>query len=196
MMHPHTTCRQVNECVGLGVFATQDIPKGTIMNIESSLDILIEKGLYEKLPSEYRSYVDTYSYVDEGDICRINWDHARYLNHCCFPNTLTTAYGFEIAIENIKKGEQVTCDYRLFNHKIPELSLICNQKNCVKMLKFPGLRQHIDLCDEAIKNALRGFSGVPQPLFDLMDNSIKNALEDFLKNNENYESLGNWVIPK
>ena len=45
MIHPHTELRFINEQMGFGVFATQFIPKGTIIWALDELDQILEAEL-------------------------------------------------------------------------------------------------------------------------------------------------------
>ena len=190
MMHPHTACKMVNEIVGLGVFATQDIPKGTITWVNDGLDIRIEKKALEKLPSVCQDYIEKYSYVkDPSEDCIINWDHARYMNHCCFSNTLCTAYNFDVAIVDIKKNEQITCDYRMFDPCDSEMLLSCQKKNCLKQLKKQKLRPIIDVWDKKIQDALYELRKLPQQLLDIVPAEDLEDLDNFIKNKKPYRSI-------
>lgn len=41
MIHPKTELRYINDTVGYGVFATDRIPKGTIVYVKDSLEITV-----------------------------------------------------------------------------------------------------------------------------------------------------------
>lgn len=193
-MHPHTTCKEVNEFVGLGIFASQDIPKGTITWASDKLDICIDNSAIEKLPPIFQEYIDRYSYVvDSKGSCVINWDHTKYMNHCCFANTLCTAYNFDIAIEDIKKGEQITCDYRMLEITGPEIALVCKRKGCLKMLKYDELHQNIEIWDERIKEAFSSFYKVAQPLLSVVATEDMEQVNNFLQNKGEYKSVATTI---
>lgn len=48
-MHPDTEIRHLSEEVGVGVFATKLIPKGTIVWIKDELDIVLDEENIESL---------------------------------------------------------------------------------------------------------------------------------------------------
>ena len=49
MMHPDTEIRYVSEEVGVGVFATKLIPKGTTVWIKDELDMILTEEYIESL---------------------------------------------------------------------------------------------------------------------------------------------------
>ncbi|MEX0823486.1 MAG: SET domain-containing protein-lysine N-methyltransferase, partial [Balneolaceae bacterium] len=98
MIHPHTELRFVNQKKGRGVFATRFILKGTITYVKDELEIEIPPDDPRLADPAYRDIIETYSYIDRDGTMVISWDHAKYVNHCCQCNTMSTGYGFEIAI--------------------------------------------------------------------------------------------------
>ena len=44
MIHPKTELRFVNDDIGYGVFATEFIPKGTILYVKDELEIKVSKN--------------------------------------------------------------------------------------------------------------------------------------------------------
>lgn len=48
-MHPNTEIQFVSEQVGVGVFATKFIPKGTIVWIKDDLDLMLTEEFIESL---------------------------------------------------------------------------------------------------------------------------------------------------
>ena len=58
-----------------------------------------------------------------------------YINHSCSPNVGLIADGVWVAIQNIKIGEEICCDYGTFE-TFPEwtMSCHCNSKDCRKII--------------------------------------------------------------
>ena len=110
MIHPDTEIRYVSDKVGIGVFATKLIPKGTIMWIRDELDMVLDEDYIESLDEARQEYIYKYFYEDDDGYV-LCWDHARYMNHSFNYNCVDTAYGFELAVRDIHPGEQITCDY-------------------------------------------------------------------------------------
>ena len=115
MIHPKTELRFLNDTVGYGVFATDFIPEGTIVYVKDSLELIISPTDYLIHTHEMQEVIDKYSYIDVLGNMIVSWDFAKYVNHCCNCNTISTGYGFEIAIRNIIKCEQITDEYGIFN---------------------------------------------------------------------------------
>ncbi|MCK9573595.1 MAG: SET domain-containing protein-lysine N-methyltransferase, partial [Candidatus Omnitrophica bacterium] len=54
-------------------------------------------------------------------------DETRYLNHSCNANILGADPGFDIVVRDIKKGEELTYDYRDFYDDI-KMQCHCGEK--------------------------------------------------------------------
>ena len=115
MIHPNTELKLINEHIGYGVFATADIPEGTIVYVKDSLELIVSPTDYLMHSEAMKDVIEKYSYIDEKGNRIISWDFAKYVNHCCNCNTISTGYGFEMAIRDIQKGEQITDEYGIFN---------------------------------------------------------------------------------
>lgn len=115
MLHPDTEIRFVSEEIGVGVFATRLLRKGTIAWIEDDLDMQISEEQLASLDPLRREVVLKYSYTGHGGNHVLCWDHARYLNHSFFPNLAPTAYGLELCARDILPGEELRCDYATFH---------------------------------------------------------------------------------
>jgi hypothetical protein len=115
MIHPDTQLKWINVHTGWGVFATAFIPRGTIVYVQDALDIVITVDSPLLTDPRYRQWVDKYSVIEPNGNRVMCWDIAKYVNHCCHYNTLSTGYGFEIAVRDIYTDEELTDDYGLFN---------------------------------------------------------------------------------
>ncbi len=111
MMHPDTEIRFVSEEIGVGVFATKLIPKGTIVWIKDELDRILTEEYIDSLDKLQKEYIYKYSYLETDGIYVLHWDHAKYMNHSFIPNCVDTVYDFQLAVRDIQPGEQLTCDY-------------------------------------------------------------------------------------
>jgi len=107
---------------GIGLFAAEPIKNGTIVwKFIPGFDIALTIKKVNKLPKITRDWVFHYGYLDkdtkEWVICV---DDARFFNHSKNPNTTTPntkgrRNELTIASRNIKKGEEITCDYFEFD---------------------------------------------------------------------------------
>jgi SET domain-containing protein len=111
-----------SDIAGIGLFADEDIPKGTITwRFMPGYDTLLTDEAIDKLPEPARSNLRDHAYRDAASgLYVLCIDNARFMNHADEPNTagVHTAGaidGYDIATRDISKGEELTCDYRLFD---------------------------------------------------------------------------------
>ncbi len=188
MIHPDTEIRLVNPEVGYGVFATKKIPMGTIVYVKDDLEIMISQEDYYKYSDSLKKVIDRYSYIDPEGYRIISWDFAKYTNHCCDPNTISTGYGFEIAIKDIEPGEQITDEYGIFNLD-KEIHLVCDKQNCRKVVCNEDFDKYYQEWDQKIIPALEKVPFVKQPLYEFIDEITKKELEEFFKDPSKYKSV-------
>ncbi len=188
MMHPFTVVRIQDESMGYGVFATQFIPKGTIVFVQDPLDLDIPWEKFDRLPERYRSIVKKYGYVTNHGHFVVSWDHGKYVNHCCHPNTLTTGYGFEIAIEDIQAGEEITDDYGLLNLQ-DNFAMSCHKTGCRKLLDCNDWHHLSPSWDQTVKVALSLIKQVEQPLMSYLDEETSSNLSHYLETGDGYVSV-------
>jgi SET domain-containing protein len=98
---------------GLGVFAGESIAKGTrIWRYVHGFDRCYTPKQFKKLPKPARDYLTTYGYKVDGEII-FTVDNDHYINHSANPNTYMKN-GYVIATRTIRKGQEITNDYREF----------------------------------------------------------------------------------
>ncbi len=168
MMHPDTALRPVDDLIGLGVFASQPIPKGTVVYVLEPMDLVLPADSPLLCDPLYAQTLDKYAYVMPDGSRVVCWDHGKYVNHACDPNTLSTPYGFEIAVRDIAAGEEITDDYALFNLDRP-FSCCCGSPRCRGVVNQSDLETFADDHDQAIQDALRHFDAVEQRMLPLID---------------------------
>ena len=189
MIHPHTQLQYINDQLGYGVFATAVIPKGTIVYVQDGLDIVIPPDSFLLQDPLQRAQIDKYAVVEPPDGQRIvSWDHAKYVNHCCHSNILSTGYGFEIALHDIQPGEELRDDYGLFNLDW-DITLVCQHQDCRGQLKTADLARQIKQWDAQIQAALQHTLAVPQQLWSLLDMETESSLQHYLHTGEDYWSV-------
>ena len=99
---------------GLGVFAGELIRKGTkIWRFVEGFDRAYSPKQFSKLPKPAREFLKNYGYRVDGEIL-FTVDNDRHINHSEDPNTFLKS-GYAIARRNIRKGEEITNDYREFD---------------------------------------------------------------------------------
>lgn len=98
---------------GIGLFADEFIPKGTLIwKFVPGFDFALKKKELNKLPKVAKSWILHYGYYNEvegGHVICV--DNARFMNHSENSNTDDTNIRGTIAKRDIKKGEEITCNY-------------------------------------------------------------------------------------
>ena len=188
MMHPDTEMRLIDEQMGYGVFARRFIPKGTIIYARDPLDQTFAPGDPLLENPAVSDVIEKYTYTEPTGVRVLCWDIGKYVNHCCHPTTLTTGYGFEIAIRDLFPGDEITDDYAIFNCSVP-IPLLCCKENCRGML-IPGeFDIHVESWDERIQDALPRVERVEQALWHLLDAKTVRDLRRYLKTGKGYRSI-------
>lgn len=187
MMHPHTELRFMSEAIGHGVVATRDIPAGTITWVQDKLDREFEPTQIELLGERYINHLGTYCFRNQFGRWVLCWDHARFVNHSFKSNCMTTAYNFEIAIRDIKAGEELTDDYGYLNvsesfHPIDE--------GCERKVVHPDdlVRFYPDW-DNVLRATWPQIPGVDQPLRPLLEAGLWRRIERIAHGKEQMASI-------
>lgn len=188
MIHPNTELRFVSESIGYGVFATAPIPRGTVVYAKDPLEVEVTPGEYARMSPTMQVIVEKYSYIDQHGIRIISWDHAKYVNHRCDCNTMSTGYGFEIALRDICEGEEITDEYALFN-LIESIELACDCPNCRRILRPEDIDTYYPIWDEKVKLALPHILDVAQPLWEFVPEETRRSLQHYLSGRGPYRSV-------
>lgn len=188
MLHPHTELGAVSPEIGVGVFARAPIPKGTVVYIKDPLEICIPSDDTRLLQEGVRSIIDRYSYTEANGNRILSWDLAKYVNHSCDPNTISTGYGFEIAIRDIAPGDEITDDYGLLNIE-QVMACNCGSSRCRKRIRPDDLQRHYPRWDRTVREALLNYREVEQPLEHLLDDLTRYQLKRYLDGGKDYLSV-------
>lgn len=112
----------VSPIEGIGLFADEDIAEGTVTwRFVPGFDLLFSEADIEDLPETARDMLRTYTYLNPKTGMRVFCiDNARFMNHASDANTAGVhtegaIEGYDVATRNIRKGEELTCDYRQFD---------------------------------------------------------------------------------
>ena len=97
---------------GIGLFADQFIKKGTVTwKYTPEYDVSYSKEQVERMPEIAKKRFLDFSYFDfnikKYILC---FDDQRFINHSKNPN-ISSKPEIDIANRNIKKGEELTCNY-------------------------------------------------------------------------------------
>lgn len=99
---------------GIGVFAGEFIRKGTkIWRFVEGYDRFYSPKEFARLPKAARDFLKSYGYRVDGEVL-LTVDNDRHINHSDAPNTYLRN-GYAIARRNIRKGTEITNDYREFD---------------------------------------------------------------------------------
>ena len=188
MIHPDLELRYINDAIGYGVFAKKLIPEGTITYIKDSLEIEISPEAYQSHPPVMQQAIEKYSYIDERGYRIVSWDIAKYVNHCCQSNTISTGYGFEFALRDILPGEQVTDEYGIFNLQY-EMQVFCGNAQCRKVIRPDDFDHFYKEWDKSIQKSLPKLNQVDQPLLPMMDPDARLELDAFFDDPSTYKSV-------
>lgn len=152
---------------GLGLFATEAVPAGTIVwHPCSRCPVFSGPSLSALGPSQFRQLDEYGYYLEDGSIilpCTL----AFLLNHSCEANVLDYGLDFGITVRDIDPGDEITCDYRTFASD-PGWSVECRcgSRRCAGQIS-PANALPERLVHEwtaGIEHALELVRRVPQPL--------------------------------
>jgi uncharacterized protein len=120
---------------GLGVYANRDFKNGETVLRWDVTNELTRRDV-DKLPESDRRYV---SYLNKKYV--LMQPPERFVNHSCDPNTSARDH-CDIAIRDIKKGEEITGDYS--EESIPGTEMVCNCRSIkcrgrIKPQSYPTL---------------------------------------------------------
>jgi hypothetical protein len=164
MMHPHTELRLVSAVIGSGVFATAPIPKGTLTWVRDPLDQRIEFES-DDFPSGLLNMevVRRYLYTDRQGRVILLWDHGRFVNHSCSPNTAGGLNNdFSVALRDIAAGEEITEDYGELMG-FDGFDCHCGHSDCRRFVESLEQTQVFPR-EQAVRAALKAGRELNQPL--------------------------------
>lgn len=100
---------------GLGLFATELIPAGTLVwDFDDPIDQNLPVARLDQYPSWVRKYIAIYGYREKDHVVLCG-DDARYFNHSKQPNCRSGHGTQTLALRDIKVGEELTDDYETFD---------------------------------------------------------------------------------
>lgn len=108
---------RTSELDGVGVFAAEPIPAGTrIWEFTEGVDLRMPPEMVEAIPEPLQTRIRKYCYLEEDSgqyvLCG---DNAKFMNHSFEPNCDDSSGAYTMALRDIEAGEELTCDYRLFD---------------------------------------------------------------------------------
>ena len=98
----------------------------------------------------------TNRYDLDGDV---SWNTARLINHSCSNNCDYEGTGLKVwvvAIKDIKKGEELTCDYGFsYDKDFKQFPCKCKSKNCCGFIVREGSRWRIKKIRKSVNNSIQ-----------------------------------------
>lgn len=177
LIHPDSELRFVSPEIGYGLFATRDIPRGTITWVGDPLDQILSEENYKALPAQLQSLAHKYSYLNGRGERILCWDHGRFVNHSCAAACLSPGFDFEIAVRDILAGEQITDDYGTLNLE-ESFECRCGESGCRGTVRPDDPLRHAEEWDTLIAAAFPLIADVAQPLWSLVNekDEVKSIL--------------------
>ena len=133
---------------GKGLYATQDIKEGTrIIDYVGKIITKKQTEESERFDNSKPIYLFNLNnrYDLDGDV---KSNIARLINHSCSNNCDYEGKGLKlwvVAIRNIKKDEELTCDYGFsYDSDYKQFPCKCSSKNCVGFIVREGSRWRIN----------------------------------------------------
>lgn len=163
MIHPHSELRFISPEVGYGVFATQDIPRGTFLWVLDYFDRILTPADVGALQPQLRTIVDRYSYQAADGNFVFCWDFGRYMNHSCEPTSRGVGDAFEVAVRDVAAGEELTCEYGTLNLLSP-MTCYCGAPTCRGTVRRDDCARHFERWDDQARSAFALSHTVAQPL--------------------------------
>ena len=133
---------------GRGLYSTKDIKKGTRI-IDYVVKIITKKKAEKSEKFDNLKPIYLFNLNDKYDLDGdVSWNTARFINHSCLNNCDYEGRGLKLwvtAIKDIKKGEEITCDYGFgYDENYKQFPCKCGSKNCVGYIVREGSRWRID----------------------------------------------------
>ncbi len=176
MLYPFTELRLASAETGMGVFALQAIPKGTITWVQDPLDHRLSVQEVAKLPQELLGVLSHDYYRLFGGEYLLTHDNTRFMNHSCNPTCAHLFDDVEIAIRDIAAGEELTSDYATFTlEAYEEFECFCATQGCRNWIRRDDPSSLKAYWQPMLDEAMRHFAQVEQPLrFLFAQSSLKN----------------------
>jgi SET domain-containing protein len=101
---------------GVGLFAATDLPANTVIwEYAEGVDWKITPSELILFPEPFQSRLRHYLYQEDSGVYVLCGDNAKYMNHSEQPNCDDTGGEYTVTTRAIRAGEELTCDYRLFD---------------------------------------------------------------------------------
>ena len=103
---------------GLGVFSRDTIRRGQLIwRFDPRIDRIIPRDSFSDADTRLSDFLSRYTYIPPYDtnVCILDGDEGRYMNHSEMPNTDFSSIDAGYAVTDIPAGVELTCAYREFD---------------------------------------------------------------------------------
>ena len=109
---------------GVGLFSAVDLPVGQVIwEYSDGVDWRISPSELILFPEPFQSKLRHYLYQEDSGLYVLCGDNAKYMNHADDPNCDDSGGEYTVTRRAIRSGEELTCDYRLFDLESRTLGL-------------------------------------------------------------------------
>jgi uncharacterized protein len=178
VIHPWTEVRLVNPKIGYGIFATRDIPKGSITWVRDAFDQVFTPAKVRSFEASHQQILEHFGYRDGRGDTILCWDHARYMNHSCASSNLSPGWDLEVAVRDVPAGTEMTDDYGGLGLEHP-FDCLCGAASCRKRLLPDDHLRMAPSWDAMVADAVGRLKEVEQPLWTFVRE--KTEIESVLR---------------
>lgn len=162
MLHPDTKLEFIDNDIGHGAVAARSIPAGTITWALDDLDMEFIADDVGQMPLQRKEYMRAHRYRNNKGNHVLCSDRPRSVNHSSDSNCLSATYGFEVAVRDIRPGEQFTDDYGYLNVESPFEPV--DKGFEIKMVRPDGPLHFHELWDERLNKIFSQKMEPPQAM--------------------------------
>ena len=124
--------RESNIC-GLGIFSKEDIIKGEVIGVIGGVVIPVsEVKEYIKTVGDFGTLISDDFWM--GPSSKEEVENGGSFNHSCEPNIGFNGEIILVAINDIKKGDELTADYGFYHSIMDIFECNCGSDNCRKTI--------------------------------------------------------------
>jgi SET domain-containing protein len=122
-----------SKIAGVGLFAATDLPANAVIwEYSDGVDWKIAPSELMLFPEPFQSRLRHYLYQEDTGVYVLCGDNAKYMNHSEEPNCDDSGGEYTVTTRAIRAGEELTCDYRLFDRESKDFGVAFNGQQPVE----------------------------------------------------------------
>lgn len=150
---------------GLGLFASEFIPQGTVIWFPCKKCSYYPSHQLSLLSNADFQMLNELGYTTYDNGILLPCSNACYMNHSCDPNVLDYGLDFGVAVKDIKANDEICCDYHAWDTEEFEMVCKCNSKNCLGNISPRKCDSNIKRTwSSAVQTTLTKMKNIKQPL--------------------------------